>query len=51
MDSERIKERIRENAAEIVRLNSRVKETYAQRSKSPEKKREWERACAEFHER
>lgn len=46
-----MKERIRENAAEIVRLHSRIRETLAQRSKSPEKKREWEQACAEFHAR
>jgi hypothetical protein len=36
---------------EIVRLNSRIKETYAQRSKSSEKMQEWKQACAEFHSR
>ena len=46
-----MKERIRENAAEIVRLHSRIHETWAQRSMSSEKKREWEQACAEFHAR
>jgi hypothetical protein len=46
-----MKERIRENAAEIARLHSRIHETYAERSKSPKKKREWELACAEFSER
>lgn len=51
MDSERMRERIRENAAQIVRLKSRINETYAQRSKSPEKEREWEQVCAEFHAR
>ena len=51
MNSERIREQIRDNAAEIVRLNSRIKETYLKRSKSPEKLREWEQACAEFHSR
>jgi hypothetical protein len=51
MDSEPIKERIRENAAEIVRLHSRIHETYTQRSKSSEKMREWKQACAEFHAR
>src|SRR5215472_2311037 len=51
MDSERIKERIRENAAEIVRLQSRIHETCTQRSKSSEKMREWKQACAEFHAR
>src|SRR5215472_13266580 len=45
MDSERIKERIRENAAEIVRLHSRIHETCTQRSKSSEKMREWKQAC------
>jgi hypothetical protein len=43
MKSERIKEQIRENAAEIVRLHSRIKETYLKRSKSPENRREWDR--------
>jgi hypothetical protein len=47
MDSERIREQIRENAAEIVRLHSRIQETYL----NPEKLREWEQACAEFHSR
>jgi len=51
MDSERVKERIRENAAEIVRLHSRIHETLAQRSNSAEKKREWKQACAEFDAR
>lgn len=51
MDSERLKQRIRENAAEIVRLHSRIGETFEQRSKSAEKRREWEQACAEFHAR
>jgi hypothetical protein len=46
-----MKERIRDNAAEIERLRSRVRETYAERSKSPKKKHEWEQACAQFHER
>jgi hypothetical protein len=51
MDSERFREQIRENAAEIVRLHSRIGETYVRRSESAEKRREWEQACAEFHAR
>ena len=51
MNSERIREQIRENAAEIVRLHSRIQETYLKRSKSTEKLREWEQACTEFHSR
>jgi hypothetical protein len=46
-----MRERIRENAAEIVRLHSRIHETLTQRSKNPEKRLEWEQACAEFHAR
>jgi hypothetical protein len=46
-----MKERIRDDAAEIVRLHSRIHETYTERSKSPKNKREWEQACAEFHKR
>jgi hypothetical protein len=51
MDSARIKERILENAAEIVRLHSRIREALPGRGKSPEKTREWERACMDFHSR
>jgi hypothetical protein len=51
MDSDRIKEQILANAAEIVRLHSRIHETLKYRTKSPEKRREWEQACAEFHAR
>lgn len=51
MDSERIRQKIQENAEEIVRLHSRIHETYAHRSKSSEKMQEWKRACAEMHSR
>ena len=49
MDSARLKQRIREGAAEIVRLHSRIHETLPHRGKSAEKRKEWEQACAEFH--
>ena len=51
MDSERIKEVIRKNAAEIVRLHSRIHETVRHRQESLKKRIEWEQACAEFHKR
>jgi hypothetical protein len=51
MDSERTRERIRENATEIVRLHSRVQETVRHRQESPTKRLEWEKACAEFRGR
>jgi hypothetical protein len=51
MDSDRIRQTIRDNAAEIVRLHTRIHETYALRRLSPEKWSEWEYACAEFHGR
>ena len=51
MDSERLKEQIRENAAEIECLRLRIHETYAERSKSSEKMQQWKQACAEFHSR
>jgi hypothetical protein len=51
MDSDRIKERIRENAAEILRLHSRVHDTLRGRHENPKKRLEWEQACAEFHKR
>jgi hypothetical protein len=51
MDSEHLRQQIRDNAQEIVRLHSRIHETYLQRSESPDKRGEWEKACAEFHTR
>jgi hypothetical protein len=45
MDSYRTIERIRENAAEIVRLHSRIHETVKHRTKNPEKRREWEQGA------
>jgi hypothetical protein len=51
MDSDHIKERILENAAEIVRLHSRIHETVRHRDENPKKRLEWEQACAEFHTR
>jgi hypothetical protein len=48
MNSEGIRERIRENAAELVRLNSRVKEAVKRRQESPKARLEWEKAWAEF---
>jgi hypothetical protein len=51
MDSGHLKQRIRENEAEIVRLHSRIHMTFAHRPKNPDKRREWEQACAEFHAR
>jgi hypothetical protein len=51
MNSERIKERIRESAAEIVRLHSRIHETLPERGKNAQKRQEWEKACSEFHAR
>jgi hypothetical protein len=51
MDSEHLRQQIRDNAQEIVRLHSRIHETYLQRSESRDKRGEWEKACAEFHTR
>jgi hypothetical protein len=50
-DTARLKRQILENTAEIVRLNARIKETLPDRGTSPAKRREWEQACAEFHQR
>jgi len=49
MNSDRIKKTIRDNAAEIVRLHTRIHETFALRELSSQSRIEWERACAEFH--
>jgi len=51
MDSDRIREKIRDNAAKIVRLHSRIHDTLKDRAKSPAGRRKWEQACAEFHQR
>ena len=51
MDSDRIKEQILENAAEIVRLKSVCDETFRHWKESPKKQLEWERACKEFYVR
>lgn len=51
MDSDQLKESILRNAAEIVRLNSRIHETLPYRSKSSDEREAWEKACAEFHTR
>lgn len=51
MDSEQLKQRIRDGAAEIKRLQSRIHETLPHRGKSREKRQEWEEACKEFHAR
>ena len=51
MDSDRFRHKIREDAAEIVRLHSRVHETFSARDHSPEERAEWEEACAQFHAR
>jgi len=51
MNSEQLKSKFRENAAEIVRLHARIRETFALRDRGPVQYAEWERACAEFHQR
>ena len=51
MTSDRVKQRILENAEEIKRLRARIAETMRHRSAGPEKRREWQSACAEFHNR
>jgi len=47
--SDRIKSEFLENAAEISRLNSRIDETFKERDKSDEKRKEWSDACRAFH--
>ena len=47
-ESDRLKKRIIENAAEIVRLHARIRETLADREENSVKRREWEEACKDF---
>lgn len=51
MNTNRIKDVIRANAAEIVRLHSRIRATLENRDAGPEGHAEWQKACAEFHAR
>jgi hypothetical protein len=51
MNSERLKQVILENGAEITRLRTRIDETLGRRSSSPQGRDEWKTACAQFHER
>ena len=51
LDSERLKQRIRADAAEIVRLKSRIDEAVTDRTKNRKKRSDWEQTCAEFHAR
>jgi hypothetical protein len=51
MNSDRLRQKILKDAAEIVRLHSRIRETVARRGQSLQKRREWEQACVEFHTR
>jgi len=47
----RLKKTILDNAAEIVRLHSRIHETFKLRSQSAEKRDEWKQAFVELHNR
>ena len=49
--SDRLKLLIKSNGEEIARLHARVHETFAQRDRGPDKRKEWERACEIFHSR
>ena len=51
MNSERLKQLILGNGAEITRLYARIDETLGRRSSSPQGRDEWRTACAQFHER
>ena len=51
VDSTRIKELILRHGEEISRLNAHIHETFKSRTKSPEQRRKWQDACAEFHRR
>lgn len=45
-----MKELIQHNAEEINRLHERVHETFKSRDKNEHERREWEKACKEFHD-
>ena len=47
--SDQIKTLMLAYAAEITRLHSRVREAFAHRSESPQKWKDWQRACEDCH--
>lgn len=49
--ADRFKALIEANAQEIVRLNARIKDTFAHRGESAEQESAWRSACADFHAR
>jgi hypothetical protein len=51
MTTARIKDRMLQNAAEIVRLHTRIDETLKDRSTSDAGRSAWRQACAEMHQR
>jgi hypothetical protein len=51
MNSDHIKDQIRANAAEVVRLHSRIHATFKRRDDNAAAYEEWKVACASFHER
>jgi hypothetical protein len=51
MNTDRIKRLIGEHSAEIVRLQARVNETFANRDSSPQNWSEWQHAAIEFYSR
>ena len=51
MDTVQLQALITTNAAEVARLHNRIHETFKHRDKTPDQKKRWELACAEFHAR
>jgi hypothetical protein len=49
MRSDEIKKLMLDYAAEITRIRSRIRETFARRSESPQKWKDWKRACEDCH--
>ncbi|MBI3899428.1 MAG: hypothetical protein HY308_14215 [Gammaproteobacteria bacterium] len=46
-----MKDQLLRNAEEINRLHRRIHDTFKEKNKNEHKKREWQQACKEFHER
>src|ERR1700761_4011028 len=49
--SDSLKLLIEKNSAEINHLKGRIRETFALRDMSPQKRKDWEHACKAFHSR
>lgn len=44
-----LRQQIHDNARQLREMHARIHQTFARRGESPERRREWSQACADFH--